>query len=153
MSTYTKERRRCEGGGERGGSTERTGPLLSAPEEKTTPLFTFLTSVFLRKRKTGPTNLPSDIKSLIDVFPGPLTSEPCLCSIPKKKPFLPLYTFVDTCPMPLLPPDISPISHNYLISFQVMHSLKRCSLVCLALWYKSYYVGELTALGFGAEGS
>ena len=23
----------------------------------------------------------------------------------------------------------------------------------VALWYKSYYVGELTALGFGAEGS
>ena len=75
----------------------------------------------------APTNLPSYKSFLTEVFPGPDT--PFL--VPKQNPSRPLYTPPRSIHVP--EPDTSPTSfHSILISsFHVLHSLNKCSLLCL----------------------
>ena len=75
----------------------------------------------------APTNLPSYKSFHTEVFPGPDT--PFL--VPKQNPSRPLYTPLRSIHVP--EPDTSPTSfHSILISsFHVLHSLNKCSLLCL----------------------
>ena len=92
-----------------------------------TPFLILPTPVHSRNFSIASTNLSSPKSFLTDVLPCLTISLP----IPKQRPLRPFY--ISPPDMTLTLPEISPTSfHKFLISsFHVLHSLKRCSLVCL----------------------
>lgn len=92
-----------------------------------TPSLTLPTPVLPRNLRITSVNLVSDMSFPTEKFSGRAT----FISIPKQKPFFPLYTF--PTPPPSRHPDISPTSFQSVLtsSFHVLHSLNRCSRICL----------------------
>ena len=92
-----------------------------------TPFLTSPTLVSLKKPNTASVYLLFDNNSLIDVLLGLALA----CLTPYPKPFLLLRGPLSSS---LFPDNLPTSVHSFLISFfQKLHSLKRCSLLCLPL--------------------